>query len=121
MADVKFSVGRIKRGDASYVGYLTNATVSHDSNAQDLYAGDYRKPLAIKTGDGSTTITAETADYGVVEPVFGIEETLELEAGPNGGGPVATFTNMVLVSAEIRFTQNGFAATSLEWRQTAGV
>lgn len=121
MADCRFSVGRIKRGDSSYVGYVTGATVSHDSNAQELYAGDYRKPLCIKSGDGSTVITAESADYGVNEPVFGVEETLELEAGPNGGGPVATFANMVLVSAEIRYTQNGFAATSLEWRQTAGV
>ena len=121
MADVKFSVGKVKRGDASYVAYITGITVSHDSNAQDLYAADYRKPVAIKPGDGSTTITAEAAEYGVTEPVFGVEETLELEAGVNGGGPVATFANMVLVSAEVRFTQNGYAATSLVWRQTAGV
>jgi len=113
----KFSVGKIKRGDLSYVGVCKNITVRYDGNAQEFRGGDYRYPLDIEPGDQSLVVTAETADYAATEPVFGVAETLELEAGANSGGIVVTLTNMVLVSAEIGSSQNGFVGTNLEWRK----
>lgn len=117
MGTRKFSVGRIKRGDSSYVGVCTGITVRYDGNPQEFRGGDYRYPLDIEPGDQSLVVTAESADYTAAEPTFGVAETLELEAGANGGGLVVTLTNMVLVSAEITSSQNAFAATRLEWRK----
>ena len=113
----KFSVGKIKRGDNSYVGVCTGITVRYDGNPQEFRGGDYRYPLDIVPGDQSLVVTAESADYGATEPVFGVAETLELEAGANSGGIVVTLTNMVLVTAEITSGQNAFVASSLEWRK----
>ena len=117
MGTRKFSVGKIKRGDLSYVGVCTGITVRYDGNPAEFYGGDYRYPLDIEPGDQSLVVTAESADYAATEPTFGVAETLELEAGANSGGIVVTLTNMVLISAEISSTQNGFVATSLEWRK----
>ena len=117
MADVKFSVGKVKRGDGSYVACLRNITVSYDGSPVELRCGDYRYPREIKPGDQSLTVTAESVDYDASEPTFGVRETLELEQGANGGGLVVTLTNMVLVSAEIRSTQDGYVTTALEWRK----
>lgn len=117
MADVKFSVGKVKRGDSSYVGCIRNITVSYDGAPVELRCGDYRYPREIKAGDQSLTVTAESVDYDATEPTFGTRETLELEAGPNGGGIVVTLTNMVLVNVEIRSTQDGYVTSSLEWRK----
>jgi len=113
----KFSVGKIKRGDLSYVGVCRNITVRYDGNPQEFRGGDYRYPLDIVPGDQSLVVTAESADYDATEPTFGVAETLELEAGANSGGIVVTLTNMVLINAEISSSQNGFVATSLEWRK----
>jgi hypothetical protein len=117
MGTRKFSVGKIKRGDGSYVGVCTGITVRYDGNPQEFRGGDYRYPLDIVPGDQSLVVTAETADYGATEPTFGVSETLELEAGANAGGIVVTLTNMVLVTAEITSSQNAFVASSLEWRK----
>ena len=114
---LKFSVGKIKRGDLSYVGTCRNISVSYDSGAVEFRGGDYRYPVEIAAGDQACVVTAESADYDATEPTFGTRETLELEAGANGGGVIVTLTNMVLVSAEIASTQDGFVATSLEWRK----
>lgn len=119
MADLKFSVGKIKRGDLTYVGTCRNITVSYDASAVEFRGGDYRYPLAIVAGDQTLTVTAESADYGATEPTFGVEETLELEGGQHAGGIVVTLTKMVLVSAEIASTQDGFIATTLEWHKVA--
>ena len=113
----KFSVGQIKRGSGDYIGVCRNITVRYDGNPQEFRGGDYRYPLDIKPGDQSLVVTAESADYDATEPVFGVSETLELEAGANSGGIVVTLTNMVLVTAEIGSSQNGFVATNLEWRK----
>ena len=118
MSDVRFSIGKVKRGDESYVGCLRSITVSYDGAPVELRCGDYRYPLEIKPGDQSLTVTAESSDYVASEPTFGTRETLELEAGPNGGGIVVTLTNMVLVSREISATQDGFVGSSLEWRKS---
>jgi len=117
MAIRKFSVGKIKRGDSSYIGVCTGITVRYDGNPAEFRGGDYRYPLDIVPGDQSLVVTAESADYAATEPTFGVAETLELEAGANSGGIVVTLTNMVLISAEIASSQNGFVATSLEWRK----
>ena len=117
MGTRKFSVGRIKRGSGDYVGVCTGITVRYDGNPQEFRGGDYRYPLDIVSGDQSLVVTAETADYGATEPVFGVAETLELEAGAHSGGIVVTLTNMVLVSAEITSSQNAFVASRLEWRK----
>jgi len=119
MADLKFSVGRIKRGDDSYVGTCRNITVSYDSSPVEFRGGDFRYPNAIHPGDQTLVITAESGDYGATEPTFGVEETLELEGGQHGGGIITTITKMVLVSAEISSTQDGFVATTLEWHKIA--
>lgn len=121
MAERKFSVGRIKRGDETYVGICRNITVSYDAAPVENRGGDYRYPTDIRPGDQSLTVTAETADYEATEPTFGVKETLELEAGAHGGGVIVTLTNMVLVSAEIASTQDGFVATTLEWHKVAEV
>ena len=113
----KFSVGKIKRGDSSYVGVCKNIAVRYNGNAQEFRGGDYRYPLDIAPGDQSAVVTAESADYDATEPTFGVAETLELEAGANGGGIIVTLTNMVLVNAEIGSSQNGFVGTNLEWRK----
>ena len=113
----KFSVGKIKRGDLTYVGVCRDITVRYDGNAQEFRGGDYRYPLDIVPGDQSLVVTAESADYDASEPTFGTAETLELEAGANGGGIVVTLENMVLVSAEISSSQNAFVASRLEWRK----
>ncbi len=112
----KFSVGKIKR-DTVEIGVATNITVRHDGNAQEFRGGDHRYPLDIVPGDQSLVVTAETADFDANEPAFGVPETLDLETGANGGGIAVSLTNMVLVSAEVSSTQNGFVATSLEWRK----
>ena len=117
MGTRKFSVGRIKRGSGDYIGVCRNIAVRYDGNAQEFRGGDYRYPLDIVPGDQSLVITADSADYDATEPVFGVAETLELEAGANSGGIVVTLTNMVLVSAEVSSSQNGFVATGLEWRK----
>jgi len=116
MGTRKFSVGKIKKG-ASYIGVCRNIVVRYDGNPQEFRGGDYRYPLDIVPGDQSLVVTAESADYDATEPTFGVVETLELEAGANGGGIIVTLTNMVLVSAEISSSQNAFVATSLEWRK----
>jgi len=113
----KFSVGRIKRGSGDYIGVCTGIAVRYDGNPQEFRGGDYRYPLDIVPGDQSLVVTAESADYEATEPVFGVAETLELEAGANSGGIVVTLTNMVLVTAEITSAQNAFAASNLEWRK----
>lgn len=115
---LKFSVGRIKRGDTTYVGVCRSITVSYDGAPVEYRGGDFRYPVEIHNGDQSLTVTAESADYDAAEPTFGVRETLELEAGEHGGGIVVTLTNMVLVSAEIAATQDGFVATSLEWHKS---
>jgi len=117
MGTRKFSVGRIKRGSGDYIGICRNITVRYDGNPQEFRGGDYRYPLDIVPGDQSLVVTAESGDYDATEPTFGVAETLELEAGANSGGIVVTLTNMVLISAEVGSSQNGFVATNLEWRK----
>ena len=111
----KFSVGCIKV-DAVQIGVATNVTVRYDGAPQEFRGGDHRYPLEIVPGDQSLVVTAETADFDATEPDFTTPHTIDLLAGPNGGGIVVTLTNMVLVSAEISSSQNAFVASSLEWR-----
>lgn len=116
-----FSVGKIKRGDGTYVGICRSITVSYDGAPVEFRGGDYRYPVEIHAGDQSLTVTAEAADYDKAEPIFGIPEILELEEGEHDGGVDLTLENMVLVSAEIASTQDGFVATSLEWHKVADI
>jgi len=76
---LKISVGRIKRGDTTYVGVCRTITVSYDGAPVEFRGGDFRYPIEIHNGDQSLTVTAESADYDAAEPTFGVRETLELE------------------------------------------
>lgn len=116
MADLKFSVGKIVRG-AVTIATVRNITVRHDGAPVEFRGSNYAYPLEIEPGDQSLIITAETGLYTTDAPTFGSRETLQLTAGNQGGGLAATFTNMILVSAEVRSTQDGFVVTALEWRK----
>lgn len=122
MPDLKFSVGKIVRtyGDPPVdhdAGTCTDITVSYDGSPVEFRGGDERYPLEIKLGDQTLTVTATSSDYSATDPLSGEKETLKLQAGAHGGGIVIEITNMVLVSAEVSSSQDGFVTTALEWHK----
>lgn len=122
MADYKFGVGKIKIGAGDAVATCTGITVRTDGGPVEYRGGDYRLPMWIELGAKSVEISVESAKFDV-DPaeLDNAYVTVELSAGAEGGGLVASVTNCKLVDYEVRQTQDGFVVSTLTLRKAENV